>query len=211
MALYRILERKEFEVSCLLTTVTDRFHRVSMHGVREELLDLQAQSLGIPLEKIMIPYPCPNQVYEEKMAGVLSAWKLKGVTHVIFGDLFLEDIRKYREEKLSQIEIEPVFPLWLENTATLAKEMLRIGFRAVITCVDPKKLDPSFVGRQFDESFLRDLPAGVDPCGENGEFHTFVYNGPVFKRPIPVNVGELVERDGFHFADVTLSHPNGNP
>ena len=208
MALYRILERKEFEVSCLLTTVTDRFHRASMHGVREELLDLQAQSLGIPLEKIMIPYPCPNQVYEEKMSNVLSAWKLKGVTHAIFGDLFLEDIRKYREEKLSQIEIEPVFPLWLENTARLAKEILRIGFRAVITCVDPKKLDPSFVGRQFDESFLRDLPAGVDPCGENGEFHTFVYDGPVFKRPIPVNVGDLVERDGFHFADVTLSHPN---
>jgi len=210
MALYRILERKEFEVSCLLTTVTDQFHRVSMHGVREELLDLQAQSLGIPLEKIMIPYPCPNQVYEEKMTGVLSAWKLKEVTHVIFGDLFLEDIRKYREEKLSQIEIEPVFPLWLENTATLAKEMLRIGFRALITCVDPKKLDPSFVGRQFDESFLQDLPAGVDPCGENGEFHTFVYDGPVFRTTIPVRVGELVERDDFHFADVTLSHPNDN-
>ena len=181
-----------------------------MHGVREELLDLQAESLGIPLEKVMIPYPCPNQVYEEKMASVLSAWKLKGVTHSIFGDLFLEDIRKYREEKLSQIDIQPVFPLWLENTYMLAKEMLRVGFRAVITCVDPKKLDPSFAGRQFDESFLKDLSSGVDPCGENGEFHTFVYEGPVFKKPIPVSVGELVERDGFQFADVTLNHAPRN-
>lgn len=211
MALYRILRREEFEISCLLTTVTDQFHRVSMHGVREELLDLQAQSLSIPLEKVMIPYPCPNQVYEEKMANILSKWKLKGVTHVIFGDLFLEDIRKYREEKLSQINFEPVFPLWLENTMTLAKEILKVGFRAVITCVDPKKLDRSFAGRQFDKSFLEDLPEGVDPCGENGEFHTFVYDGPIFSRPIPVGVGEVVERDGFQFADVTLSRASGNP
>ena len=211
MALCRILGRKEYEISCLLTTVTDQFHRVSMHGVREELLDLQAQSLGIHLEKVMIPYPCPNQVYEEKMAGVLSAWKLKGVTHVIFGDLFLKDIREYREEKLSQIGIEPVFPLWLENTAMLAKELIQVGFRAVITCVDPKKLDRSYAGRQFNESFLENLPAGIDPCGENGEFHTFAYDGPIFRNPIPVRGGEVVERDGFWFADLTLVPPNGNP
>lgn len=205
MALFRVLEQMELEVSCLLTTITEQFHRVSMHGVREELLDLQAESVGIPLEKVMIPYPCPNQIYEEKMAKVLSAWKLKGVTHAIFGDLFLEDIRKYREEKLAQSEIKPVFPLWLENTSALAEEMIRLGFRAIITCVDPKKLDMSFAGREFDKLLLRDLPHEVDPCGENGEFHTFVYDGPVFRHPIRVKVGEQVLRDGFQFADVTLA------
>jgi uncharacterized protein (TIGR00290 family) len=176
-----------------------------MHGVREELLDLQARSVGIPLEKVMIPYPCPNQIYEEKMANALSKWRTEGVTHAIFGDLFLEDIRKYREEKLSLIGVKPVFPLWLENTANLAREMLKVGFRAIVTCVDPKKLDPSFAGRQFDQSFLKDIPPGVDPCGENGEFHTLVYDGPIFQEPIPVTVGAIVTRDGFQFADVTLT------
>ncbi len=206
MALYRILAAKELEVVCLLTTITDRFHRISMHGVREELLDLQAKSLCYPVEKILIPYPCPNEVYEQKMRDVLWAWKARGVSHIVFGDLFLEDIRKYREEKLSQIDLKPVFPLWEENTRNLAREMIKVGFRAVITCVDPKKLDPTFAGRQFDESFLTDLPPEVDPCGENGEFHTFVYDGPVFKYPIPAEVGELVLRDGFQFADVTPIH-----
>jgi len=202
MALYRILNAKDYEIVCLLTTITDQFHRVSMHGVREELLDAQAESLGYPLEKVMIPYPCPNQVYEEKMANVLSVWKAKDVRHVIFGDIFLEDIRKYREEKLAQIDMKPVFPLWMSDTKQLAWDMLKVGFRAVITCVDPKKIAPAFAGRFFDESFLRSLPPQVDPCGENGEFHTFVYDGPVFKRPISVRVGELVTRDGFVFADI---------
>ena len=202
MALYRILNAEDYEIVCLLTTITDRFHRVSMHGVREELLDTQAESLGYRLEKVMIPYPCPNQVYEEKMANVLSVWKAKGVRHVIFGDLFLGDIRKYREEKLAQIGMIPVFPLWMSDTNQLAWEMLKTGFRAVITCVDPRKLSPAFAGRFFDESFLRSIPPQVDPCGENGEFHTFVYDGPVFKRPISVRVGEIVTRDGFVFADL---------
>jgi len=205
MALYRVLKKGGLEISCLLTTVTDQFNRVSMHGVREELLDLQGQSIGIPLEKVRIPYPCPNEVYEEKMAAVLSAWKSKGVTHSIFGDLFLGDIRQYREEKLARLDITPIFPLWLENTAALAREMLQVGFRAIITCVDPRKLDASFAGREFDESFLRDMPRTVDPCGENGEFHTFVYDGPVFRKPLRVKVGERVMRDGFQFADVTLA------
>lgn len=205
MTLYRALESKEFEIVCLLTTITDRFHRISMHGVREELLDAQARSLGYPVEKVMIPYPCPNQVYEEKMSNVLWLWKSKGVRHVIFGDLFLEDIRKYREKKLSQIDMTPVFPLWLQDTATLAREMLKVGFRAVVTCVDPKKLDPTFAGRLFDETFLESIPPQVDPCGENGEFHTYVYDGPIFKQPIPVKVGELVTRDGFVFADLEPS------
>jgi uncharacterized protein (TIGR00290 family) len=202
MALYRILNAKDYEIVCLLTTITDQFHRVSMHGVREELLDAQAQSLGYQLEKVMIPYPCPNQVYEEKMASVLSVWKAKDVRHVIFGDLFLGDIRKYREERLAQIGMTPVFPLWMSDTKQLAWEMLKTGFRAVVTCVDPRKIAPAFAGHFFDESFLKSIPPQVDPCGENGEFHTFVYDGPVFKRPISVRVGEVVTRDGFVFADV---------
>ncbi|MGA2626384.1 MAG: diphthine--ammonia ligase [Candidatus Bathyarchaeia archaeon] len=203
MALHRTLAAKEFEVVCLLTTISDAFHRVSMHGVREELLELQAESLGIQLQKMMIPYPCPNAVYEEKMSEMLSFWKKKGVTHVIFGDLFLEDIRKYREEKITQINLTPVFPVWGNDTANLAREMLGVGFRAVICCVDPRKLDVQFVGREFNSSLVRDLPANVDPCGENGEFHTFVFDGPIFKKPIPVQVGERVMRDGFQFADLT--------
>jgi uncharacterized protein (TIGR00290 family) len=208
MALYRVLRRKDFEVACLLTTVSDRFHRISMHGVRESLLDAQAQSLNLPIEKVMIPYPCPNEIYEEKMANVLSALKSEGVTHVIFGDLFLQEIRKYREEKLALIDMTPVFPLWLEDTAKLAREMMNVGFRAVITCVDPRKLNPDFAGRHFDETFLESIPANVDPCGENGEFHTFVYDGPTFTKPIPIEVGERVMRDGFQFADVTLADPH---
>lgn len=206
MTLYRVHKKREFEIVCLLTTITDQFHRISMHGVREELLEAQSQSLGYPIEKVMIPYPCPNQVYEEKMANALSVWKSKGVRHIIFGDLFLKDIRKYREEKLSQANMTAVFPLWLEDTTALAREILRLGFRAVVTCVDPTKLEPAFAGRPFDESFLRSLPPQVDPCGENGEFHTFVYDGPIFKQPIPVKVGESLTRDGFVFADLEAVH-----
>ncbi len=202
MALYRILAGKQFEIVSLLTTVSDEFHRVSMHGVREELLDMQAKSLRLPLEKVLIPYPCPNAIYEEKMRNALSAWIEKGVTHAIFGDLFLEDIRKYREEKLAQVNVTPIFPVWGKDTGKLAKEMLNLGFRAVITCVDPRKLDAKFAGREYDEGFLHDLPQNVDPCGENGEFHTFVYDGPIFREPITVEVGESVLRDGFQFADI---------
>jgi len=177
-----------------------------MHGVREELLEKQAESLGIQLQKVMIPYPCPNTVYEEKMRETLESWKIKGVTHVIFGDLFLEDIRKYREEKLALLDLTPLFPVWGRNTSALAREMIATGFRAILSCVDPSKLDPSFAGRQFDLSLLNDLPEGVDPCGENGEFHTFVYDGPIFKKTIEVEVGERVNRDGFEFADIITRH-----
>jgi len=205
MALYRTLASKQFEVVCLLTTLSQPFRRVSMHGVREELLDRQAGSLGIHLEKVLIPYPCPNAVYEEKMRNTLSLWKERGVTHVIFGDLFLEDIRRYREANLSQLDLTPVFPVWGTDTTILAREMLEVGFRAVLTCVDPKKLDGKFAGRQFDSSLLEDLPPMVDPCGENGEFHTFVYDGPIFRESIPVEIGQSILRDGFQFADVLLS------
>jgi len=206
MALYRTLTSKEYHVAALLTTISDQFHRVSMHGVREELLEKQAQLVGIELQKVMIPYPCPNAVYEERMRDVLSRWMRKDVSHVIFGDLFLQDIRRYREEKLAQLGLTPVFPVWGTETGTLAREMLKAGFRAVITCVDTKKLGREFAGREFDDSLLADLPKSVDPCGENGEFHTFVYHGPIFKRPIPIRVGEVVNRDGFVFADILPSN-----
>jgi uncharacterized protein (TIGR00290 family) len=204
MALYRILTAKEYEVVGLLTTISDQFHRVSMHGVREELLGMQARLASRELEKVMIPYPCPNAVYEEKMREALTRWMKKGVSHVIFGDLFLEDIRRYREQKLAQLGLKPVFPVWGNDTGTLAREMLKVGFRAVITCVDPKKLERKFAGREFNHSLLADLPKNVDPCGENGEFHTFVYDGPIFKQPIPIRIGEVVNRDGFEFADILL-------
>jgi uncharacterized protein (TIGR00290 family) len=202
MALQRTLASDQFEVACLLTTVSDSFHRVSMHGVREELLEMQAESLGFQLQKVTIPYPCPNTLYEEKMRETLQYWKERGVTHVIFGDLFLEDIRRYREEKLALQNLTPVFPVWGRDTTKLAKEMITAGFRAVLSCVDPRKLHPSFAGREFDFALIRDLPEGVDPCGENGEFHTFVYDGPPFRKPIRIEVGEKVARDGFQFADI---------
>jgi uncharacterized protein (TIGR00290 family) len=204
MALHRTVASQQFEIACLLTTLSEPFRRVSMHGVREELLDRQAESLRLPLEKVLIPYPCPNAVYEEKMRNALSVWKARGVTHVIFGDLFLEDIRRYREANLSKMDLTPIFPVWGRDTANLAQEMLNVGFRALLTCVDSRKLNTKFAGRQFDHSLLKDLPPTVDPCGENGEFHTFVYDGPIFREPIPVETGESVLRDGFQFADVVL-------
>lgn len=202
MSLYNILQKKEFDILAIVTTVTDTFHRVSMHGVREELLNQQSNSLGLHLEKVEIPYPCPNEVYEQKMDELLLSYKAKGLTHVVFGDLFLQDIRKYREEKLSQVNVTPVFPLWGENTALLARKLLSVGFRAIIVCVDPKKLDPKYAGCEFDEAFLENLPRGVDPCGENGEFHTFVFDGPIFRERIRITVGDRVVRDGFQYVDI---------
>jgi uncharacterized protein (TIGR00290 family) len=193
------------DVVGLITTVTTPFGRVSMHGVREALLDRQIEQLGLPCRKIGIPSPCPNSVYEREMLRVLTDAKDEGISHVVFGDLFLQDIRAYREEKLSAVGFTGVFPLWGRDTRVLAREMLDAGLSAVVTCVDPRKLDPSFAGRTFDARFLADLPAGVDPCGENGEFHTFVTRGPMFPQPIHVSVGAVVERDGFVFADVVPS------
>jgi len=202
MALHRILNSNEFEILAILTTVSDTFQRVSMHGVREELLDQQASSLGIAVEKVRIPYPCPNEVYEQKMSELLRNYKSKGVSHVVFGDLFLEDIRRYREEKLGQIGVTAVFPLWKENTDELSRTIIRVGFKAIVTCVDPKKLHPKFAGRYFVEMFLSEIPGNVDPCGENGEFHTFVFDGPIFRNRIEITVGDRVVRDGFQFVDL---------
>ena len=192
----------EYEVVALLTTVNAEFGRVAMHAVRESLLRAQAESAGVPLVTVPIPYPCPNAAYEEAMARAIQQAREQGITHMIFGDLFLEEVRRYREEKLAGTGITPVFPIWGLDTRLLAGEMVEAGLRAQLTCVDPKKLDRSFAGRVFDAQLLADLPAEIDPCGENGEFHTFAYAGPMFRAPIKVVRGNVVERDGFVFADI---------
>lgn len=186
----------------LLTTLTKDFDRISMHGVRRDLLKMQAESLDLPVEEVWIRKDAPNTEYEAQMSRALSEHYSKGVRHVVFGDLFLEDIRKYREERLSSVSMTGVFPLWKKDTAELAAFFIKSGFKAKICTVDPRLLDPSFCGREFDEKFLSDLPSRVDPCGENGEFHTFVYAGPIFDREIEVTMGEVVDRDGFCFADI---------
>jgi uncharacterized protein (TIGR00290 family) len=191
----------EYDVEALLTTVNSEYQRVAMHAVRESLLRAQAESTDIPLVTVPIPYPCPNGAYEQAMAMAISRARAEGVTHMIFGDLFLEDIRRYREERLAGTGIAPVFPLWGLDTRRLAAEMVDGGLRALLTCVDPSKLDASFAGRCFDSELLADLPPQIDPCGENGEFHTFAFQGPMFRSPIDAVPGVVVERDGFVFAD----------
>ena len=208
-ALHMLRRDPAVEVAGLLTTINDAANRVAMHAVRDALLDRQAGAVGLPVVKVRIPSPCSNADYEAAMDEAMrDAWR-RGITAVAFGDLFLEDIRRYREEKLAPTGMTPLFPIWGKDTAELAAEMVRSGLRAVITCVDPKQLDPSFAGRFYDARFLRGLPSGVDPCGENGEFHTFTFQGPMFDAPIPVATGEVVERDGFVFADVTLADAAG--
>lgn len=192
----------ELDVVGLVTTINADAGRVAMHAVREELLQAQADACGLPLWPVPIPSPCPNEVYEAAMAEVLRRAVAEGITHMAFGDLFLADIRAYREQRLAGTGITPVFPLWERDTAQLAGEMVRSGIRAVLTCVDPRRLDASFAGRIFDGSLIADLPPACDPCGERGEFHTFTFAAPVFDAPVDVAVGEVVQRDGFVFADV---------
>jgi len=201
-ALHEVQRTGEVEVVGLLTTVTQEFERVSMHAVREALLEQQGEALGLPCHKVRIPWPCPNERYESEMARALADARAAGVTRVVFGDLFLADVRAYREAKMAGTGIEPLFPLWGRDTTRLARDMLAGGLQATLTCIDPRRLDRSFAGRAFDEALLSALPAGVDPCGENGEFHTFVSSGPMFRVPLEVVVGEVVEREGFVFADV---------
>ena len=201
-ALHEVRRAGGLEVVGLLTTVTRAFDRVAMHGVREALLEAQAASVGLPLERVKIPYPCPNDVYEQAMGAALGAAGARGVTHVVFGDLFLADIRAYREAQLARVGFTGVFPLWGRDTGSLARAMLAAGMDARLVCVDPARLDRAFAGRRFDAGLLAALPAGVDPCGENGEFHTFVSDGPMFARPVAVTGGTIAERDGFVFADL---------
>ena len=208
-ALHASRLKGDVEIVALLTTVNTTHGRVAMHAVRESLLEAQAEALGLPLVKVPIPWPCPNENYEQAMGHAMAQARAEGVTHMVFGDLFLEDIRKYRVEKLSACGMTPLFPIWGLDTAGLAREMVAAGLRAYLTCVDPKQLDPKFVGRVFDDRLLAELPAGVDPCGEKGEFHTYAFAGPMFQAPISASVGEVVERDGFFFADVLPLEPVG--
>jgi uncharacterized protein (TIGR00290 family) len=202
MALQAMLRTPEYKVVGLLTTVTEGFERISMHGVRRELLLAQAEAIGLPMEEVRIPPQCPNAIYETRMAETMQPLRDRGIRHVAFGDIFLRDLRAYREENLARIGMEAIFPLWDIDTRELAARFVREGFRAVTVCVDPKKLDRSFAGRELDEAFFDELPAGVDPCGENGEFHTFVFDGPIFGSAICCRAGEIVERDSFVFCDV---------
>jgi uncharacterized protein (TIGR00290 family) len=197
-------QRRDVEIGALLTTVNEAASRVAMHAVREDVLQAQADALGLPLWKIPIPSPCPNDIYERAMAGAVRRAVGDGFSHVAFGDLFLEDVRRYREERLAGTGLAPLFPLFGADTAALAREMIGAGLRARITCVNPKVLDRAFAGREFDAALLADLPASVDPCGERGEFHTCAYAGPMFSRPIAIQTGVTIERDGFVFTDLTL-------
>jgi len=213
-SLHVLKQRQEFEVVGLMTTVNEVHQRVAMHAVRTELLEAQAAAAGLLLWKIPIPSPCSNAEYEAAMRAAVEKTKSEEIGGVAFGDLFLEDIRRYREQFLSATGISPIFPIWGVPTAELARDMIAAGLHARLTCVDPKQLPGSFVGREFDSRFLADLPAGVDPCGERGEFHTFAYDGPMFRHAIPVRVGETVERDGFVFADLysdtSIKFPSGS-
>jgi len=201
-ALHEARRTGDLDIVGALTTVTETFGRVSMHGVREELLQMQLAAVGLPAIVVHIPFPCPNETYEQKMAAVMDEAKASDVTHIIFGDLFLEDVRAYRERLFSGTGIVPVFPVWGRPTLALAREMIRAGVEAHLSAVDLRKLPASFAGRRFDNALLDSLPAGTDPCGENGEFHSFVSAGPMLARSIPVTVGETVELDGFAYADL---------
>ncbi|HEY0512293.1 MAG TPA: diphthine--ammonia ligase, partial [Thermoanaerobaculia bacterium] len=202
LALHALRSSPDFEPAGLLTTLTEDHDRISMHGVRRELLERQAESIGLPLHKVFIPRDCSNEIYEERLAATLRDLKSQGIHHVAFGDLFLEDVRAYREKQMAPLGLEPVFPVWGLDTTELARQFIRLGFKAVLVCVDTDVLDPVFVGRSFDEDLLRDLPAEVDPCGENGEFHTFVHAGPIFREPVPIKLGRVEERGRFWFRDL---------
>ena len=191
------------EIGGLLTTMNDEFDRVAMHAVRRSLLEAQARAVGVPLRTVPLPWPCSNDQYEDRMRVAVAQAVADGFTHMAFGDLFLEDVRRYREEKLAGTGLTPMFPLWGIPTDHLAARMVESGLRSVLTCVNPKHLDRSFAGRQFDRSLLDDLPGGVDKCGERGEFHSFAWDGPMFNHPVPIVVGDVVDRDGFVFADLS--------
>ena len=202
MALHTLLQQNDVHVAALLTTVTEGYDRISMHGVRRELLQRQAQSIGLPLHEVLIPPQCVNPIYEARMEEALRIYLDQGVRKVAFGDIFLEDLRAWREKNLARIGMSALFPIWKRDTRELIHSFHANKFRAIAVCIDSKVLHPSFAGRQLDDSFFRDLPPHADPCGENGEFHTFVFDGPIFQSPIPIRTGETVNRDGFIFFDI---------
>jgi uncharacterized protein (TIGR00290 family) len=206
LALYELMKRADYEIAALLTVLTGDYDRTSMHGVRRVLLEQQAQSLGFALEKVLISGNSSNQEYERKMRDVLEKYQAAGICSVVFGDVFSEDLRKYRENNLSKIGMTGVFPIWKPDTAELARTFIDAGFKAVITCVDSNVLDKMFIARAFDEQLLSELPSGVDPCGENGEFHSFVYDGPIFRHSVQYTTGEVVLREKrFYYCDLVPS------
>jgi uncharacterized protein (TIGR00290 family) len=203
LALYELQKQQKYAVAALLTTVTQDYDRVSMHGVRRVLLEQQAKSLGLPLEKILITNHATNAEYETKLRALLEGYQARGIHAVVFGDIFLEDLRKYREDHLAQIGMRGLFPIWKRESHELARTFIALGFRAVTTCVDSQQLDRAFVGRFFDAQFLAELPANVDPCGENGEFHSFAFDGPIFQKEIGIVKGQVVLRDKrFYYCDL---------
>ncbi len=205
MALYELLRSDDYEVVSLLTTVSEKYRRISHHGVRESLLDQQAKAIGIPLTKVYLPSGpgggCPNEVYETLMNEAMLSYHREGVRTVAFGDLFLQDLREWREANLAKIGMCAIFPLWNRNTTELAHEAITLGFKSYLSCVEPS-LGSRFAGRLYDEELLRTLPPGIDPCGENGEFHSFACDGPIFKNPVPVKIGEIVQRADRFYADL---------
>ena len=203
-SLHVLRQQQEFEVVGLITTVNEVYRRVAMHAVRVELLEAQAAAVDVPLWMIPIPSPCSNSDYESAMGAMITRARREGIDGIAFGDLFLEDIRRYREERLRETGLSPIFPIWGISTQELARKMIGAGLRARLTCVDPKQISAPVVGREFDASLLAELPPGIDPCGERGEFHTFAYDGPMFREPVRIQLGETVERDGFVFADLAL-------
>jgi len=203
LALNALLQREDIGIVALLTTVTEGYERISMHGVRRELLQRQAEALRLPLHEVRIPPQCVNPIYEARMEAALRTFLEQGVRRVAFGDIFLEDLRAYRERNLSRAGMTALFPIWKRNTRELFHEFCKKRFRAIAVCVDGRALDRSFAGRELNEEFLRDLPDGVDPCGENGEFHTFVFDGPVFEEPVRCRAGETFERDRFFYCDLS--------
>jgi len=202
MALHTLRQRNDVRVTALLTTVTEGYERISMHGVRRELLLRQAESIGLPLHEVRIPPQCVNPIYEARMEEALRVHYDQGVRTVAFGDIFLEDLRAYREKNLARIGMIALFPIWKRDTRELIRHFHALRFRAIAACIDSRILDPSFAGRELDESFFNEIPAHADACGENGEFHTFVFDGPIFHSPIRVQKGEVVNRDGFVFCDL---------
>ncbi len=203
LALHEIQKNQKYEITALITTVTADYDRVSMHGLRTSLLEEQARNLDIPLQKVLISKNASNDEYESKFNEVLLKYKESGISQVVFGDLFLEEIKQYREDLLQKIDMECVFPIWKRDTTKLAYEFIDLGFKAITVCVDSEVLGEEFAGREFDEQFLNDLPEGIDPCGENGEFHTFVYEGPIFNKNINKKLGEIVLRDErFYYCDI---------
>jgi uncharacterized protein (TIGR00290 family) len=203
MALYELKKNNCYEIASLLTTITREYDRISIHGVRRNLLEQQADSLGLPLEKVFISKDSSNEEYESSLKAVLERYRSAGISSVAFGDIFQEDLRKYREDNLAKVGMKALFPIWKKDTAELAHAFIDIGFKAVITCVDSKTLNSDFAGRVFDKKFLSELPPGVNPCGENGEFHTFVYDGPIFRNKVVYGKGEVVLRDErFWYCDI---------